>query len=232
MKSIKKTLVCSFLALFMMMTIVPGNSHAQVVNSITKKKVSIGVGMLTDFWINKPAGMTTHAINQGVQVFGTYNMPFGKSNFSFAIGIGITVHNLYWNYRYQGDSLAFQFVRIEDGLNYKRSKLTLPYLEVPLEFRLKTKTKISAGVGFKIGYMVYAHAKWVGDDYLFNSPNTLKASFKGIKNLEKFEYGPTVRLGYKWFNVNAYYAISKIFQSGNGRPDMSPISVGFVLMPF
>jgi hypothetical protein len=79
--------------------------------------------------------------------------------------------------------------------------------------------------------MVYGHSKWVGDDYIYKSPNTLKTSFKGIKNIEKFAYGPTLRVGYKWFNVSAYYALAPIFQKGTG-PDMSPISVGFILMPF
>jgi len=211
--------------------LLPHTGPAQIVNTTTKKRISIGVGLLTDIWPSPPAGMDIRAINQGVQVFGTYNVPFGKSDFSFAIGLGITIHNLYWNYRYQGDSLDFQFVKIEDTLSYKRSKLTMPYLEIPVEFRFKSESKVSVGVGFKVGYMVYGHAKWVGDDYLFHSDNTLKASFKGIRNIEKFAYGPTLRVGYKWFNVTGYYSISSVFQKGKG-PDMYPISVGFVLMPF
>jgi len=231
MKTFKKILVSLTTAIICMVFLFPLSGQAQVINSSAKKRISIGVGLFDDIWMNSPAGMKTRTINQGVQVFGSYNMPFGKSNFSFAIGLGLSIHNLYWNYRFQGDSLNFQFVKVEDGLNYKRSKLTMPYLEIPLEFRLKTKSKVGVGVGFKVGYMVYGHAKWVGDDYLFNSPNKLIASFKGIKSIEKFAYGPTLRVGYKWFNVNAYYSLSKIFQKSTGV-DMYPISVGFVLMPF
>jgi hypothetical protein len=231
MKNVRK-IAASFIGVMLcLIVLVPNTGQAQVVNAATKKKISIGVGLFNDFWLNPPTDMKVRAINQGVQVFGTYNMPFGKSNFSFAIGVGISIHNLYWNYRFQGDSVSFQFVKIEDSLDYKRSKLTMPYVEVPLEFRLKTNNKISVGIGFKVGYMVYAHAKYVGDDYLFNSANTLKASFKGIQNIEKFAYGPTLRLGYKWFNVSGYYSLSSVFQKGKG-PDMYPISVGFVLMPF
>lgn len=216
-------------ALFMLS--IPFSSEAQVVSPNAKKRLTIGVGLFTDIWRNKPAGLETRAINQGVQVFGTYNMPFGKSNFSFAAGLGITVRNLYWNQRFQGDSLSYQFVKIADTLDYKRSKLTLPYLEIPVEFRLLTNNKIGAAIGFKAGYMMYAHAKWVGDDYLFGSPNTLKASFKGIRNIERFTFGPTARFGYKWFHVNAYYSLSSIFNNGKG-PEIAPVSVGFLLMPF
>ena len=160
-----------------------------------------------------------------------YSLPFGKSNLSFAIGIGISAHNLYWNYMFQGRSDSLQFVKVPDSLGYKRSKLTLPYIEIPIEFRLKTKSKMAVGVGFKVGYMVYGHSKWVGDDYIFKTNNTLKASFKDIKNIEKFAYGPTLRVGYKWFHLYGYYQMSGLFTSGMG-PDMYPISVGFLLMPF
>jgi hypothetical protein len=231
MKMFKKSLISLILLILSVVTIVPVTSRAQVVNAATKKRISIGVGLYTDIWMNAPSGMTTRTINQGVQVFGTYNTPFGKSNFSFAIGVGISIHNMFWNYRFQGDSVNFQFVKIADSLSYKRSKLSMPYFELPIEFRLKTKSKVSVGLGFKVGYMVYAHSKYVGDDYIFNGANTLKASFKGIKNIEKFGYGPTARIGYKWFNVTGYYSLASIFQKGKG-PDMYPISVGFVLMPF
>ena len=231
MKIFNKPLMLLIAAILCNLTLVHRPGMAQVVNSSAKKRISIGVGLFTDIWMNTPDGMKTRTINQGVQVSGSYIMPFGKSNLSFAIGVGITIHNLYWNYRFQGDSANFQFVKIEDGLGYKRSKLTLPYLEIPIEFRLKTKGKFAMGIGFKVGYMVYAHAKFVGDDYLFTSSNTLKASFKGIKNLENFAYGPTLRLGYKWFHINGYYSLSNIFTKGTGV-DMYPLSVGFVLMPF
>lgn len=231
MKILKHSLISLAAAALCILILVPHTGRAQVVNESTKKRISIGVGAFTDFWLNTPDGMKTRTINQGINVFGTYNLPLGKSNFSFAIGLSISIHNLYWNYRFQADSLNFQFVKIEDDLGYNRSKLTLPYVEIPIEFRLKTKSKFSMGVGFKVGYMVYAHAKWVGDDYLFNSNNTLKASFKDIKNLEKFAYGPTLRFGYRWFHVTGYYSLSSIFQKGT-KVDMYPISVGFVLMPF
>jgi hypothetical protein len=231
MKSFNKILISLTTTVLMITFLIPVTGQAQVVNAATKKRISIGVGLFTDIWMNTPAGMDTRVINQGVQAFGTYNMPFGKSNFSFAIGVGISIHNLYWNYMFQGRTDSLQFVKIPDSVGYTRSKLTLPYVEIPLEFRFKTKSKFAMGIGFKVGYMIYGHSKWVGDDYIFNTTNTLRASFKDTKNIEKFAYGPTLRFGYKWFHVNGYYSLSSIFQKGKG-PDMYPISVGFLLLPF
>jgi hypothetical protein len=231
MKSLQQILISLAAVMLCIFILVPHTGHAQVINEATKKRISIGVGAFTDIWMNSSEGMKTRTINQGVNVFCTYNLPFGKSNFSFAIGLGISIHNLYWNYRFEGSNDSLQFVKIEDTLSYKRSKLTMPYLEIPLEFRLKTKSKVAVGVGFKVGYMVYGHSKYVGDDYIFKTSSTIISSFKNILNIEKFAYGPTLRVGYKWFNVTGYYSLSSIFQKGKG-PDMYPISVGFVLMPF
>ncbi len=221
--------VLIFTALFFLQQ---NRANAQVLNEANKKRISIAFGMFTDIWLKVPAEMKTRAINQGVNVFATYNIPFGKSNFGFSVGLGIRIQNLYWNYMYQGNSPdSFQFVKISDTLGYKRSKLTMPYLELPIEFRFKTKYKFAVSLGFKLSYMVYGHTKFVGDDYLYKTSNTLRVAFKGIENIERFAYGPTLRIGYKWFHVNAYYSLSRIFTKEKG-PEMVPISVGFTLMPF
>jgi hypothetical protein len=209
----------------------PSSGKAQVVNEATKKRISIGVGLFTDIWMNMPDGIKTRTINQGVNVFATYNVPFGKSNFSFAIGLGLRVHNLYGNFQVKGYNDSIQFAKIPDSVDYQRSKVVLPYLELPIEFRFKTKYKFAMGIGFKIGYMLPAHTKWVGEDYLFNTTDKLRVSFRDIKYLEKFSYGPTLRVGYKWFHVNAYYSLSNIFSKNKG-PEIAPVSIGFLLMPF
>ena len=96
-KIIQKGLPVAALMLIMSV-LVPFRGATQVVNETTKKKISIGVGMFSDIWLQVPEGMKTRTINQGFNVFATYNLPFGKSNFSFAVGLGINIHNLYWNY--------------------------------------------------------------------------------------------------------------------------------------
>ncbi|HNX86295.1 MAG TPA: outer membrane beta-barrel protein [Bacteroidales bacterium] len=215
----------------MLLFLAPHDAAAQVVKEATKKRISIGFGLFSDIWMNTPDGMKTRTINQGVNVFATYNVPFGKSNFGFSIGLGLSVHNLYWNYMFNGNNDSLQFIKIPDNISYKRSKLTLPYLELPLEFRFRSKSKIAVGVGFKVGYMMYAHTKWVGDDYLYNSSTTLRTSVKDIKNIERFTYGPTLRVGFKWIHVNGYYSLANIFMKDKG-PEIYPITVGLMLMPF
>lgn len=219
------------LLVFFAIFILSNSSQSQVLNESAKKRISIGVGMFTDIWQHLPSGIKTRTINQGVNVFATYNLPFGKSNFGFSVGLGIRVHNMYGNFQVKGYNDSIQLAKIPDSISYQRSKLVMPYLELPIEFRFKTKYKFALGIGFKVGYMLPAHTKWVGEDYLFNTTDKLRVSFRDVKYLEKFSYGPTFRVGYKWFHLNAYYSLSNIFSKNRG-PQISPISVGFLLMPF
>jgi hypothetical protein len=212
-------------------------SFSQVVNEKTKKKISIGVGLYTDIMMKMPSDIKAWAINRGATVFGTYNVPFGKSNYSFAIGVGISSHNIFGNFIVNSTPDSTWLFKIPDSINYKRSKITLAYGEIPIEFRFKSKSKVSVGVGFKAGILLGSSTKYIGDgpitttNYSLNATGKQRAKFWKIDNLEQFTYGPTLRVGYKWANLYGYYMLSHLFTNTRG-PDMYPISVGFVLMPF
>jgi hypothetical protein len=218
-----------------MFAFVPGK--AQVVNEKTKKKISIGIGLHTDILMNVPAGIKMRTINQGMSVFGLYNVPFGKSAFGFSIGLGLASHNAYGNFVIDKSGDTTKMVKIPDSVKYKRSKISIAYLELPLEFNVKTKSKISVALGFKLGMMIGSKFVYVGDGgiktYYYQSTNTSKIRVKsmGLPNMEQFVYGPTFRFGYKWINVDAYYMLSSFFNKSKG-PEMYPISVGIVVMPF
>ena len=44
--------------------------------------------MFNDFVLNVPSGLKTRTIDQGVDLFALYNLPLGKSKFSFSFGLG------------------------------------------------------------------------------------------------------------------------------------------------
>ena len=236
-----KKIVCfplfAFFSVLLILLFINPAAFTQVVNQATKKKVSIGVGLNTDIWLNMPSGIKTRAINQGVNLFVLYNIPFGKSDFGFSIGLGLSVHNCYGNFLVDNRNDTVHLMKIPDTTSYKRSKITLTYLELPLEFHFKSKSKVSVGLGFKAGLLVGSSTKFIGNGniatsvYTIHSQEKVRLKFWGIKNLEQFTYGPTLRIGYKWANLYASYMISTIFTKNHG-PDMYPITVGFVLMPF
>jgi hypothetical protein len=226
-----------FLSVILVVFFFTSPGYSQVVTEKTKKKISIGMGLSTDIMMNMPSGVKAWAINRGANVFGTYNIPFGKSDFSFAIGVGISSHNIFGNFVVNSTPDSTWLFKIPDSVSYKRSKITLAYGEVPIEFRFKSKSKVSVGVGFKAGILLGSSTKYIGDgpitttNYTLNATGKQRAKFWKIDNLEQFTYGPTLRVGYKWINATCYYMISNLFVKNRG-PEMYPISVGFVLMPF
>ena len=205
------------------------SGYSQIVNETTVKRFSVGFDLFTDIWMNKPDNMSLRFFQQGFNTFGMYNFPFGKSNFSFAIGLGFGFHNLYSNNTIKdirADSI--EFMRIPDSIDYKKSKLGLSYIDLPIEFRLKTKDKFRAAIGFKVGFLVDAKTKYKGDR---PEGGFIIDKQKQVKGLEMWRFGPTIRIGWDWINVYAYFSVTKIFQGGRG-PEMYPISVGLTFLPF
>ncbi|MBN2172764.1 MAG: PorT family protein [Bacteroidales bacterium] len=205
--------------------------NAQVVTEETKRKFTFGLDVFTDMWQDTPTGFSPATINPGVNVFGSYNYIFGESNFSFSPGMGIGVHNLFNSSQIRTTTDSTYFQPIPDSINYKKSKFVATYLDIPLELRFKSKSDFRFAVGFKFGFLLQAHTKYKGDDYL--EGNTQRVIYKKAKinYMEKNRYGFTARIGYKWFNLYGYYQLSTLFEKNKG-PEMYPISIGLTIIPF
>jgi hypothetical protein len=223
----------------------------------------IMVDVFTDIWMNTPADsvMSTRAINQGSNVYVMRDFPLGKSNFSFAIGAGIGCHNLYSNaltvrestldstnafgYTFTGKTI-FQKIPGTVGtteVGYKNNKLTTIFLDIPIEFRFRTKDqgqKFKFALGFKAGYLLSSHTKYRGDDlgynyvgqsWSLNSEETVKWKSYKVPNIEVYRMGPTLRVGWGWVNVSCYYSLTHLFKKNKSDYDMYPISVGLTITP-
>jgi hypothetical protein len=223
MKNIKTLIIISFVFLFV------GNSFSQIISEDAKRKVTIGADIFTDIWQGKPADMELRTINQGVNIFATYNFQLGEGgNSVFAVGLGIDNHNMYSNTRIENvnaDTVVFAPIT-ED---YNRSKINLTYGSVPLEFKFKFSNGIKLGAGFKIRYLISSKDKYVGN--LDAEGGRISIKRKTISATEDYSYGFTLRAGYKSFSLFGYYQISNIFQASRG-PQMYPISVGLTITPF
>lgn len=205
----------------------------------TIRKFNIGVGMHTDIWFDLPDGVSARTINQGAQINGMYNYRLGEGVAYIAGGIGIGTHNMYTN-SYIPDVKAdsISLLQIPDNVSYKKSKVSLAYIDIPLEFRIKTRKHFRIAFGFKVGFLINAHQKYkgnrfvIGSDGLANSDGpVVKDKWKDIKQIESVRYGPTFRIGYKWINLTAYYQISKVFKVDKG-PQVYPLSIGLAVIPY
>jgi len=217
--------------LILLFSLVVINTFGQVVTDETKRKFTFGMDIFSDLWQSVPDSLDPGTLNPGVNVFGTYNYIFGKSNVSFSPGLGLGVHNLFNHAFLFSNSDTTYFTPIPDSLDYKKTKLIVSYLDIPLEIRYKSKNDFRLAVGFKFGFLLRAHTKYKGDDYLADNPDDVVYKKSKLSFLEKNRYGFTARIGYKWLNLWGYYQLSTLFQKDYG-PEMYPVSVGITIIPF
>ena len=196
--------------------------------------------MFIDVWQNTPEKMDLEIFNRGVNIALLQDFPLGYSNFSIATGLSFTSHNLYSDhfYKYSIDDNGYDFEPIDEELSYDNNKISLNYIDVPVEFRFRTRPSrdmphpFRVAVGAKFGYKVQAHTKYEGEYYLDdnnanNALETREVKFKehNLSNIESWRYGIMARIGYGYFNITGYYPLTNIFESNSGE-EMRPISIG------
>ena len=210
-----------------------------------KGKDIIVFDLYSDIWKGTPNNISVRTIDQGIDFYLMTNHPIGTSNFSLAYGLGISSHNFYSDGMpvLEKDASGnptgktiFETLgsHYQATVNYKTNKLNLTYLDLPIELKFKTRDahnrQFKFSVGFKIGYELSDHTKYVGDDVLEGTTDEVTIKKGNIKNINNWNYGVTARIGKGMFNLFGYYSLSKIFN--NDGPQMYPISVGISITPY
>lgn len=213
--------------------------NAQVLSETAKQKVTVGVDLFTDIWLYDdfdpllPPSFTFRTINQGVTVFVMYNFQIAQSLNSFSIGLDIRNHNMYSNSvikDIKADSIIYELITKD----YRRSKVNVTYIDLPVELKLRNDKGFKLGVGLKVGYKIGSKEKYVGNRTVPGVPtDNTNVNIKSAKiaQLEDWVFGATLRIGYKWFSAFGYYQFTPIYIQGRG-PKLTPISVGITITPF
>lgn len=206
--------------------------HAQAASSdsipfIPKKKSASDEKLIIDInldnWLNIPDSIKTKTFrSRGMNLYFMKDMPFGASPFSFGIGLGISSHNVHSNaaVTYSGDTTFLS--PVSSSISYDLNKLSINYLDIPLELRFRTKgnTKFKWALGFKAGYLINSHTKYRDKEG--------KIKVYDIDNLMKYRYGVSTRIGIGQINLTGFYSLSPLFTGGMG-PDVIPYSFGISL---
>ena len=139
------------------------------------------VDVFHDLWQDVPATVDLRAIQQGISLSAMYDINLFESNFSIAAGLGINCHNFYSNavptrkFQDANDPIISAktiFVPLNQyygkEIDYDCNKISLTYLEIPLEFRFKTNPAndrpFRISLGAKVGYNINNHTKYKGED--------------------------------------------------------------------
>ena len=176
----------------------------------------------TDFfynsWLGDANGVTTkfYAIGHAINLM--FDIPFSKtSRMGIALGFGYS----HFNVRHDG---AFNFIdepvgdKIYSSLaqytGAKRwiNRTVFNFIEVPFEIRFRSRKergKWKFYPGFKVGFMFENYSKWRVENYEFKEFN--------FPDLNRFHYGPTVRLGRDNVFLFGYYDMTTLFTNSNSN---------------
>jgi len=220
--------------------IISASSFAQLIANKTDNRITVGVDLYNDFQLQPSDNWDVRMFSQGVNWYITYNFPLGESSkHTVSVGAGMSHHN-YFSYSHIlnpfADSLKYHDCRDLEG--FRRFKVNANYVDIPIELRFRIKDQIKIGVGFKVGILVMAKTKYVGPDYTDGqvltggNGNIIREKETYIRNMERYNYSATLRVGWKWISVFAAYQLNPVFEVGHNAPVFHPLSVGITLAPF
>ena len=208
-------------------------AFAQLIANKTDNKVTLGFDIFNDFQLATSENWDARMLNQGFSCALTYNFPLGESkHHTIGIGLGYTGHNYFSYSRIMNPYSASDTLRIvqyRGVAGFKRYKVNCNYIDIPIEIRFRINNAWKIGLGFKVGYLVNAKTKFVGNN---EDGDRIHEKLSYINNVEKFAYSATLRVGYKWVSLFCAYQLVPVFEVGQDAPVIHPLSVGLTFAPF
>lgn len=186
------------------------------------------LGLTYNTLMKTPVDINQNGLSLGVTAGFLRDFPINKSRtVAIAIGLGASYNKFHQNLRVSNQNGTISY-RIIGNEGYDRNKLEQVTLDMPIEFRWRNSTPtrydfLRIYTGFKFGYLLYNKTLYVGDDATENVQNN--------SNFNKFQYGPTISVGYNTWNLHAYYGLQPIF--GNAvlneqKVKMSTLNIGLI----
>ncbi|MDN5200660.1 outer membrane beta-barrel protein [Fulvivirgaceae bacterium BMA10] len=175
-----------------------------------------------------------------------YDIPIGKSGFSFNPGFGLGLDKFSFDNsvtivseinadNQQREIVVKQLSELLPNTEIKKTKLAANYFDIPLELRFNLNKNnhergIRFAVGGKVGFLLKSHTK-----IKYKEDGDVKIS-KQKENfgLNKIRYGAHARIGIGGFGFYGYYSLSELFQSNEGplQTTTAPLNFGITFAGF
>lgn len=160
------------------------------------------------------------------------NINLINNKFGLVTGLGLRWNN----YRFSDNVIlspdsAGIYGYYDDTRNWKKSKLVVNYLTLPLFFEYQTnrfskKNSFHIAAGVVAGWRYATHTKQL---YFDNGRH--KPKQRDDFHLRPFRYDATVRIGWGVINLYATYSMNELFKEGRG-PELYPFAVGITFLNF
>lgn len=177
---------------------------------------------------NRQTGVSQNKFTPSFSLGFLRDMPINKNRtVAIAAGIGYTINNYNQNIFISETNGVPEYNIIDSETDYDKNKLTLHYIDVPVEFRWRTSTPDShifwrIYTGFKVGYLVYDRSKY--------QDGNAKIIVTNNKDFNKLQYGTYIAVGRNTWNFTAYYGLNTIFsaQQNPTIADMKTFNLGLM----
>jgi hypothetical protein len=195
-----------------------------------KRNDAIVINLLNNYWYNVEPPMKIMPVSLGIEIY-TYQTLFkSDKTFNISLGIGISSHNVH-NNSLPYDSLEVTYFKlIPPGYEYTKNKLSINYIDVPLEMDIVSKSdkrnrNFRFALGGKAGIMVSNYLKYVGEDFRTNSSKIVKFKEYRIDNIMWYRFGIYTRVSFARFGFVVNYYFTPIFEKNKG-PNFIPLTYG------
>lgn len=192
----------------------------------------------SDHWTGMPDSIDSHqkGFSRGFNMYIMTDKPFkGDPRFSVGLGIGIGSSNISFkkmNVDVKSASAKIPFTAVDSSNHFKKYKLSMSYLEVPVELRFTSNPGSSSwkiAIGGKVGTLVNLHTK---GKTLQNKNNQTINSYTAKENTKRYFSGTrlmaTARIGYGIISLFGSYQVNNILKDGFG-PDMKLYQIGLTI---
>ena len=177
----------------------------------------------------RPAGVTQNKFTPSFYIGFLRDMPINKArNIAFAAGLGYSLNSYNQNILISENNGTHVYNTIQEGTIFDKNKLSLHSIDIPIEYRWRTSVPETHKfwriyTGLKLSYLFYTESKYEDSQtsYLVT----------GNPDINKFQYGTYLSVGYNTVNFNIYYGLNPIFKSAeiNGKAiEMTSLNFGFM----
>jgi hypothetical protein len=186
-------------------------------------------GFTYNFVRNKPDVVTQRNLSYGLQLGAIKDIPLNTAGTkAVGIGLGLSLNTYYSNLIAIETGNDISYSLGDDVTGFDRSKLETHLVEFPLEFRWRSSTLEEYRF-----WRLYAGVKAA---YVFGARST--DVIQGRKNafyntdVQRFQYGLTLNVGYNTFNLHMYYALNDLFRNEvkleSEALGFSPLRIGVI----
>ena len=177
-----------------------------------------------------PDGFDQNKFSPGISLGFLRDMPINKDRtLAIAAGLGYSIASYNHNLIINTSATTNQYSLIGEGVDYTTDRLTLHFIDLPIEFRWRTSTPENHQfwriyTGIKLSYLLH-------DIYKYESA-TLNIKSTGNTDLNAFHYGAYAAVGWNTWNLYLYYGFNPLFKSSaqiqNRSIEMSALNIGLM----